>query len=566
MIQKLEQIIEEAFIKNNYNKEYAKITKSNRPELCDLQINSVFKIAKETGNTPEEIGKKIIEELEQIKNINYYLEEITFVKPGFINLKLGDEFIADELNKMINEGCYGITKETNPKTYVVDYGGPNIAKPLHVGHIRPAIIGQSIYEILKEKGNKVIGDVHLGDFGLQMGQVIYGLKQRNLKPDDITIELLQDVYPKMSKLCKEDKDVKQVCQNITKELQDGNKEYTEYFKVMYDVSLNDIKKIYKYLNVDFDYWYGERDSYKYIDDLMKFLREQGVLEEDDGAKIIRVVGPSDKKEMPPLIVQGKSGAYLYATSDMATIYQRMKDFNPDNILYVVDNRQSLYFEQIFRACRKSNLTRNTHLEHDCFGTINGKDGKPFKTRNGETLKLEDLIKQTKEIFLSKKETNKNMKEEDIDIIVNSILKYADLQNNRENNYIFDIEKFADVNGKTGPYLLYTAVRIRKVIKEQKKSIGEISNNIYNENDRELRMKLLKAGECVDLAAQKRMPHYIAEYLYDLAVTTNTFYQNNNISKLEDENQKSDWLNLLNYTYGVMEKLLDLLVIKIPSEM
>ena len=231
---------------------------------------------------------------------------------------------------------------------------------------------------------------------------------------------------------------------------------TEYFKVMYDVSLNDIKKIYKYLNVNFDYWYGERDSYKYIDDLMKFLREQGVLEEDDGAKIIRVAEPSDKKEMPPLIVQGKSGAYLYATSDMATIYQRMKDFNPDNILYVVDDRQSLYFEQIFRACKKSNLTRNTHLEHDCFGTINGKDGKPFKTRNGETLKLEDLIKQTKEIFLSKKETNKNMKEEDIDIIVNSILKYADLQNDRENNYIFDIEKFADVNGKTGPYLLYTA--------------------------------------------------------------------------------------------------------------
>ena len=251
---------------------------------------------------------------------------------------------------------------------------------------------------------------------------------------------------------------------------------------------------------------------------------------------------------------------------MATIYQRMKDFNPDNILYVVDDRQSLYFEQIFRACKKSNLTRNTHLEHDCFGTINGKDGKPFKTRNGETLKLEDLIKQTKEIFLSKKETNKNMKEEDIDIIVNSILKYADLQNNRENNYIFDIEKFADVNGKTGPYLLYTAVRIRKIIKEQKKAIGKISNNIYNENDRELRMKLLKAGECVDLAAQKRMPHYIAEYLYDLAVITNTFYQNNNISKLKDENQKSDWLGLLNYTYDVMEKLLSLLVIKIPSEM
>ena len=385
MIQKLEQIIEEAFIKNNYNKEYAKITKSNRPELCDLQINSVFKIAKDTGNTPEEIGKRIIEELEQIKNINYYLEEITFVKPGFINLKLGDEFIADELNKMINEGNYGITKETNPKTYVVDYGGPNIAKPLHVGHIRPAIIGQSIYEILKEKGNKVIGDVHLGDFGLQMGQVIYGLKQRNLKPEDITIELLQEIYPKMSGLCKTDETVKKECQRITKELQDGNKEYTEYFKVMYDVSLNDIKKIYKYLGVSFDYWYGERDSYKYIDSLMNYLDKQGVLETDDGAKIVRVNKESDNKEMPPLIVQGKSGAYLYATSDMATIYQRMQDFNPDYILYVTDDRQRLYFEQVFRACQISNLTKNTKLEHEYFGTINGPNGKPFKTRSVETL-------------------------------------------------------------------------------------------------------------------------------------------------------------------------------------
>ncbi len=566
MIQKLEQIIEEAFIKNNYNKEYAKITKSNRPELCDLQINSVFKIAKDTGNTPEEIGKRIIEELEQIKNINYYLEEITFVKPGFINLKLGDEFIADELNKMINEGNYGITKETNPKTYVVDYGGPNIAKPLHVGHIRPAIIGQSIYEILKEKGNKVIGDVHLGDFGLQMGQVIYGLKQRSLKPEDITIELLQEIYPKMSGLCKTDETVKKECQRITKELQDGNKEYTEYFKVMYDVSLNDIKKIYKYLGVSFDYWYGERDSYKYIDSLMNYLDKQGVLETDDGAKIVRVNKESDNKEMPPLIVQGKSGAYLYATSDMATIYQRMQDFNPDYILYVTDDRQRLYFEQVFRACQISNLTKNTKLEHEYFGTINGPNGKPFKTRSGETLSLESLIKQTKEIFISKKESNKNMKKEDIDIIVNSILKYADLQNNRENNYIFDIEKFSDVNGKTGPYLLYTAVRIRKIVNEIKTTNKEISNQVYNKTDRQLRMQLLKAGESVNIASEKRMPHYIADYLYDLAVITNTFYQNNNISKQENEQIKNDWTNLLEYTYETMKKLLSLLIIDIPSEM
>ena len=566
MIKKLENIIVEAFIKNNYEKEDATISISNRPELCDYQINSVFKIAKKMNKNPIEVGEQLVDSIKNIENINYYFESIAFVKPGFINLKVSDQFIADELNQIINKGNFGIDKINKDITCVVDYGGPNIAKPLHVGHIRPAIIGQSIYEILKEKGYKVIGDVHLGDFGLQMGQVIYGLKQRNLSPEDITIELLQEIYPKMSALCKEDENVKAICQKITKELQDGNKEYNDYFKVMYDVSLEDIKRIYKYLGVDFDYWYGERDSYKYIDDLMKFLANQGVLEIDEGAKLIRVEEESDKKEMPPLIIQGKSGAYLYATSDMATIYQRMKDFNPDYILYVVDERQRLYFEQVFRACKKSNLTKDTILEHNYFGTINGKDGKPFKTRSGETLKLDDLIKQTKEIFISKKESNKAMKEEDIDIIVNSILKYADLQNNREKNYIFDIEKFADVNGKTGPYLLYTAVRIRKLIEEAKVTNNSIGNVIYNDNDRDLRKQLLKVNDIVTKAADERMPHYIADYLYDLAVIVNTFYQNNNISNLEDENTKNDWINLLNYTYKVIEKLLSLLMIKIPSKM
>lgn len=566
MIKKLENVIVEAFIKNNYEKEDATISISNRPELCDYQINSVFKIAKKMNRNPIEVGEQLVDSIRNIENINYYFKGITFVKPGFINLKVSDQFIADELNQIINKGNFGIDKINKNITYVVDYGGPNIAKPLHVGHIRPAIIGQSIYEILKEKGYKVIGDVHLGDFGLQMGQVIYGLKQRNLSPEDITIELLQEIYPKMSALCKKDENVKAICQKITKELQDGNKEYNDYFKVMYDVSLEDIKRIYKYLGVDFDYWYGERDSYKYIDDLMKFLVNQGVLEIDEGAKLIRVEEKSDKKEMPPLIIQGKSGAYLYATSDMATIYQRMKDFNPDYILYVVDERQRLYFEQVFRACKKSNLTKSTILEHNYFGTINGKDGKPFKTRSGETLKLDDLIKQTKEIFISKKESNKTMKEEDIDIIVNSILKYADLQNNREKNYIFDIEKFADVNGKTGPYLLYTAVRIRKLIEDAKVTNNSISNIIYNDDDRKLRKQLLKVNDVVTKAADERMPHYIADYLYDLAVIVNTFYQNNNISNLKDENMKNDWVNILNYTYKVIEKLLSLLMIKIPSKM
>lgn len=566
MIEKIEKVLVSVFDSCGYDRKYCKVSVSNRPELCDFQINSVFQIAKEKGSNPIVIGEAFVEEINKITDFNKYFKSVEFVKPGFINIRVSDEFIANELNLMIKEGNYGISKIKDDVTCVIDYGGPNIAKPLHVGHIRPAIIGQSIYEILKAKGYKVIGDVHLGDIGLQMGQVIYGLKERGLKPEDITIEILQDIYPKMSALCKSDDVVGAECRRITKELQDGNEEYNSYFKVMYDVSLADIKKIYDYLGVSFDYWYGERDSYKYMDDLMAFLNSKGVIEIDDGAKIIRVGEESDKKEMPPLILQGKSGAYLYATSDVATIYQRMKDFDPDYILYVVDDRQRLHFEQVFRACKKSGLTKDAILEHNYFGTINGPDGKPFKTRSGETLRLDMLIEQTKDIFISKKESNKNMKKEDIDKIVNSILKFADLQNNREKNYIFDIDKFADVNGKTGPYILYTAVRIKKLVEANEVLKDSIGNKIYNENDRDLRMKLLEVDEVVCKAADERMPHYIADYLYDLAVLTNTFYQNNNILKLEDMENKSDWVNLLKYIYEVMEKLLSLLIIEIPSEM
>lgn len=566
MKEKLENKILEIFKENNYDEKYAKVSVSNRPELCDYQINSVFQIAKDEGKNPVEVGELLTNIINDIDDFDNYFDSITFAKPGFINIKVSDKLILNELNNSINSGNFGIEKINEDKTVVVDYGGPNIAKPLHVGHIRPAIIGQSIYEILKEKGFKVIGDVHLGDFGLQMGQVIYGIKQRGLSAKDINITLLQDIYPKMSALCKSDEEVANECRKITKELQDGNnEEYNECFKAMYDASLNDIKRIYNYLGVSFDYWYGERDSYKYMNDLLNFFESKNVLEIDDGAKIIRVSKEDDKKLVPPLIIQGKSGGFLYATSDLATIYQRMKDFNPDYILYVVDNRQSLYFEQVFRACQISGLTKNTILEHNAFGTINGPDGKPFKTRSGETLKLDDLIEQTKQIFISKKESNKSMNNEDIDIIVNSILKFADLQNNREKNYIFDIDKFADVNGKTGPYILYTAVRIRKIINSNTVE-KSLSNKIYNEDDRALRKKLLEVNNIVTRACNERMPHFIADYLYDLAVLTNTFYQNNNISNLKDLTNKRDWINLLSYTYDIMEKLLSLLTIKIPSQM
>ena len=564
MNKKLEQLLKQSFDSLGYDESYVRVVKSNRPELCDFQINSVFTIAKKLGKSPKDIGESIIEEINKIVDLDNYISKIEFVMPGFINITVSDKFIADELNCLVNQGNFGIEKVKKHITCVVDYGGPNIAKPLHVGHLRPAIIGESINRILKEKGYHTISDVHLGDIGLQMGQVIYGLKEKNLKPDDITIELLQEIYPKMSGLCKTDDEVLRKCKEITKELQSGNEEYQSYFNAMYNISLNDIKRIYKYLGVNFDYWYGEKDSYKYIDKLMKFLENSGVVEVDEGAKIVRVAKDDDNKKIPPLILQASNGSYLYATSDLATIYQRMHDFNPDYILYVVDDRQALHFEQVFRTCEKSGLTKKTSLEHDKFGTINGPDGKPFKTRNGEALKLDDLIESVRKIFINKKDSNKDMKDEDINIIVNAILKFADLQNNREKNYIFDIDKFADVNGKTGPYLLYTAVRIKKLLDDT--NFGIIGTTIYNKNDRDLRMKLLEANEFVTKAADTRMPSFIADYLYDLAVITNTFYQNNNISNLNDEKTKDTWLSLLNYTYKVMEKLLSLLVIQIPSEM
>jgi len=564
MKEKLEKLLGQAFENLGYSTDYVKVSVSNRPELCDFQINSVFAIAKETKENPNVIGTKIVSEIEKLDNLSDYIEKVEFVMPGFINITVSDKFISNELNRFINQGDFGIEKIKEDITCVVDYGGPNIAKPLHVGHIRPAIIGESIKRILKEKGYKTISDVHLGDIGLQMGQVIYGLKERNLKPEDITIELLQEIYPEMSGRCKTDSEVLEKCKKITNDLQNGNEEYQSYFKVMYEVSLNDIKRLYKYLDVDFDYWYGEKDSYKYMDDLMKFLENAGVVEVSDGAKIIRVAKEDDNRDIPPLILQASNGSYLYATSDLATIYQRMKDFDPDYILYVVDDRQALHFEQVFRSCYKSGLTKNAILEHNKFGTINGPDGKPFKTRNGEALKLDDLISSVKEIFINKKESNKDMNTEDIDKIANAILKFADLQNNREKNYIFDIEKFADVNGKTGPYLLYTAVRIRKIVGDS--PLSNVGTIIYNKNDRDLRMKLLEVSLVVDKACETRMPHYIADYLYDLAVLTNTFYQNNNISNLSDMETKTTWINLLGYTYKVMEKLLSLLIIEIPSKM
>ena len=512
--------------------------------------------------SPNKIGTSVVNSINSIDNFSDYFSEVTFCPPGFINIKLSDKFINQYINDMITNPKFNI-KEAN-KTYFLDYGGPNIAKPLHVGHLRTAIIGESLKRIIKFKGNKTISDVHLGDYGLQIGEVIYGIINDNLSYDDITLEYLEYIYPKMSKLCKENKEILDECALITKKLQDGDLTYHKYFEKICEVSIKDIKRLYKFLDVSFDLWLGESDSYKYIDSLTNLLNSKNLLKESNGALVIEVKKESDTKEIPPLIYQKSNKAYLYATTDLATIYDRVK-YHPDYILYITDLRQSLHFETVFRASKLAGLTDNITLKHLGYGTVNDLSGKPFKTRNGDAAKLDDLFMQVRKSFIDIKEENNLLSSKDLDIIVNSIIKFADLQNNYERDYIFDINKFSKVVGKTGPYILYTYLRMNKIINENVITKPTLNNTIYNEYDRNLRLKLMELNLAVDLAFNELRPNYVADYLYDLCVLDNIFYQNNHINSVS-EDKKQEWLVLIDLTNKVIKQLLNLLVIDIPSKM
>lgn len=540
------------------------IIKSNRPDLCDYQCDQVFKLAKQLHKNPIEIGEQIVLEINKIDNFNDYFEKVEFVRPGFINITLSNKFINNNLKKMATSDKFNIKMPEKKETYFLDYGGPNVAKPLHVGHMRTAIVGEAIKRIINYFGHKTVSDVHLGDYGLQMGQVIYGLNERNINIDDLTINDLDTIYPEMSKRCKEDEELKEKCASITKDLQDGK--HQEYFKKICEVSVSDIKKIYDYLSVSFDLWLGESDSYPYIPKVEELLDSKNLLKSSEGAKVVYVNKDDDKVEVPPLLFKKANGAYMYPATDLGSIYQRIEDYNPDHILYIVDNRQALHFEQVFRTCELSGLINKEKLEHLGYGTVNGMDGKPYKTRSGDTPKLQSLFDQVKEIFVSTKEENKNMSESDKDIIVNSILKFADLQNSRERDYIFDINKFSGLVGKTGPYILYTYVRINKIIEKFENDVNNLTNNIYNNYDRDLRIKLLDLEYQLNLAFNERKPNYLVDYIYDLCVFINAFYQNNHIINLEDEIKRNDWISVLKLSNLIIKEMLELLAIQIPTEM
>lgn len=531
-----------------------------QPKLKTLGDYSVpcFGYAKIFHKSPNDIAIFIKEKI----NSNNY-QKIDIVN-GYLNLTISDKLLNDCIRYMNNHKKFGLKMPTKSELFILDYGGPNVAKPLHVGHMRTAIVGESIKLIIEYMGHKTISDVHLGDYGLQIGEVIYGMINDHKKIEDLDINYLDYIYPKMNKLCASDDNLKQKCADITKELQDGNLLYHQYFEKIREVSMNDIKKNYDYLSVKFDLWQGESDAYQYLEPVERILHNKNLLMESDGALIVDVANEIDKKELPPLLFKKSNGAYLYTSTDVATIYERVTKYNPDHILYVVDNRQDLHFEQVFRTVDKASICDKLKLEFLGYGTVNGSDGKPYKTRNGDTPKLENLFKQAKENFISKKETNKDMDEDDIDKIVNAILKFADLGNARERDYIFDLSKFSDVVGKTGPYILYTYLRINKMIKNS--NINDLTDIIYNNVDRDLRFKIINLSYALNLSFEERKPNYIADYLYELCVLTNIFYQNNHLNNLDNQVKKNDWIYVLTLTNKIIKQLLNLLVIDIPTIM
>ena len=568
LIDTLEQIVKEALQTLQYDQNYVKIIKSNRPDLCDYQFDGIFKMASQYEKKPMELATEIKDALEKADAITNYFSNIEVAPPGFINFTLSDAFINKQLGLMNDNEKFNIKQPDKVETFVLDYGGYNIAKPLHIGHLRPSIIGESIKRIINYMGHKTIADVHLGDYGLQMGQVIYGVLRDKKDVSEIDIEYLNKIYPEISGLCKESEDIKETCATITKELQEGkNEEYTQIWNKILDVSLEDVRKITDYIDVSFDLWEGEKDAYAYLPAVEEILTKKNLLERSEGATVVNVKKETDNKPMPPMIFKKSNGAYVYDSTDVATIYERKQKFNPDHIIYVTDFRQNLHFEQVFRVSDLAGLLPYESLEHAYNGTINGTDGKPFKTRAGGVPKLSELFTLVKETFINSKEENKDMPKEDVDIIVNAIIKFADLQNNRDKDYIFDVEKFSKVVGKTGPYILYTYVRINKLIKENvQKDFTNIGECIYNKQDRDLRLQLLNLESALQNAYEYRMPNYIANYIYDTCVLLNAFYQNNHINSTDDETQKNEWLYVLSLANKIIKEMLTLLMIDIPSAM
>lgn len=577
--------LQNAFAAAGYNPSLGRASVSNRPDLCEYQCNGAMAGAKQYKKAPVIIAGEVAEKLQE----SSIFSEAVAVAPGFLNLKVKEEFLADYLKKMLSDAKFGLDMPENPQKVVLDYGGANIAKPLHVGHIRSAVIGESIKRILRYCGHEVIGDVHLGDWGLQMGLIITELKERNPQwvyfdegyageyPKDapFTISELEEIYPTASSKSKEDADYKAKAMEATFKLQNGVKGYRALWEHIRSVSVEDLKVNYGNLNVDFDLWKGEADVHDLIPDMVSYMKEEGYAYESEGALVVDVKEETDTKEVPPCMILKSDGASLYNTTDLATILERMNKIQPDEIIYLTDKRQELYFEQVFRCARKTKLVPpEVRLLWLGFGTMNGKDGKPFKTREGGVMRLESLIKETTDEMYRKITQNREMpsKEaaETAKVIALSALKYGDLSNQASKDYVFDIERFTSFEGDTGPYILYTIVRIKSILnkyKEQGGSIGEAElGSAAGESEKALMLQLAGFNAMMENACEETAPHKVCAFIYDLANAFNRFYHETKILTEENAVRQAGWIALLVMTRDVLETCIDVLGFGAPERM
>ena len=571
--------MQQAFTAAGYDPSFGRVTVSNRPDLCEYQCNGAMAAAKQYKCAPIQIAKAVAEQLDKS---DYDLCEA--VMPGFINLKLSGAFLANYLEAMRTEKDFGVEKIGAGKTIVVDYGGANVAKPLHIGHLRPAIIGEALKRLYSFLGYNAIGDVHLGDWGLQMGLIIAELQEREPelpyfdegftgeypKEAPFTVTDLEEIYPTASAK-KADPEFSHKAHQATLELQQGRRGYRALWQHIMNVSVADLKKNYDNLDVHFEKWLGESDADPYIPAMVEDMKNRGIAVPSEGAWVIPVAEEGDKKEMPPCILVKSDGSAIYATTDLATLVQRMQDWHPDKVLYVTDKRQNLHFEQVFRAARKAGIVGpETELEHVGFGTMNGKDGKPFKTRDGGVLRLEQLIADMTDFVRTKVVENKIVGEDEVETttakIAMAALKYGDLSNQPTKDYNFDMERFAAFEGNTGPYILYTIVRIKSILSRYGAWENLPIQAPANPFAKELMLSITKLGPSLEAALRGSAPNLVCAYIYELAGCVNKFYHETRILSEEDETLKAGYIALIGLAKDVLEQCISILGFSAPEKM
>lgn len=580
LTEKLSGLLSQAFEKAGYDKKYAAVRYSDRPDLCEFQCNGAMAAAKAYHKAPFMIADEVLTQMPE----NDLVERIEVVKPGFINLDIREEYLTAYLTEIAGDEHLSIPQTENPKTIIMDYGGPNVAKPLHVGHLRSAVIGEAVKRMKRSVGHQVLGDIHMGDWGLQMGLIITEMQERQPElpyfdsdfkgtyPEEapFTISELEEIYPTASGKSKQDEVYREKALEATYQLQIGNRGYRELWHKIMEVSVADLKKNYSRLNVSFDLWKAESDAQPYIPPMIQAMKDKGILHESEGAMVVDVCEESDSKEIPPCIIQKSDGASLYATTDLATLVMREEQYRPDEVLYVVDKRQEMHFTQVFRTARKAEIVRpETKLTFLGFGTMNGRDGKPFKTREGGVMRLEMLLSDIYAEMEKKIRENRNVKDEDTSetasIVGLSAVKYGDLSNQATKDYIFDIDKFTSFEGNTGPYILYTIVRMKSILAKYDGSRGTLISP-KSEAEKSLMLKLTRFGSVVNEAAEELAPHKICAYIFGVANDFNRFYHDTRILQEENEEQKASWIGLLELTKSILEKAIDILGFSAPEHM